>query len=282
MNEVFNLALDPKYERRFMGLVGTGAPDTCWEWRGPRTVAGYGQMEINGRQYLAHRLAYRRFRGDPGDKFCCHKCDNPPCCNPNHIWLGDRVDNAQDMVTKERHCFGERSYNATLTDDEVNQVWDLYNSGVYFQREIAAIYGVKQVTVSGIVRGASHKISLQRAGRPAIPHRIGRAVLGPQEVAEIHDLYASGLFEQKEIAGWYGIVQTTVSQIVRKKTWASPSTEVSRSSVGVRNGRAKLTKTEVQQIRDLWKYGVYFQREIAELYGVAEGTVWHVVNGATW
>jgi len=74
------------------------ANNSCWEWQGYRKPNGYG---FYAGQYT-HRLAYKLFIGDIGDMNVCHTCDNPSCCNPEHLFLGTQSDNANDMVAKKR------------------------------------------------------------------------------------------------------------------------------------------------------------------------------------
>lgn len=79
----------------------------CWIWQGARNVLGYGTLTINCRSFVAHRVAYAIHNGrDPGDLLVCHTCDNPPCVNPAHLWLGTAADNIEDMMSKGRHPSG--------------------------------------------------------------------------------------------------------------------------------------------------------------------------------
>lgn len=78
-------------------------PSGCIEWAGPRHDNGYGRFTYQRRQTLAHRAAWQLFRGSiPNDLCVLHRCDNPPCVNPDHLFLGDRGDNARDMAAKGR------------------------------------------------------------------------------------------------------------------------------------------------------------------------------------
>lgn len=91
-------------EERFWGKVNRIGFEECWEWMAARDPNGYGR--IGGkrpRAELAHRVAYRLTRGDiPLGLHVCHSCDNPPCCNPNHLFLGTDLDNNRDMRAKGR------------------------------------------------------------------------------------------------------------------------------------------------------------------------------------
>ena len=73
----------------------------CWEWNKHRDSHGYGRI---GPGKLAHRFFYEKLVGSiPDGESVCHSCDNPPCVNPNHLWLGSISDNIQDCVSKGRH-----------------------------------------------------------------------------------------------------------------------------------------------------------------------------------
>lgn len=76
----------------------------CWEWTGPKYKDGYGMANYRRKKIRAHRLSYQLFVGEITENICVlHKCDNKPCFNPNHLFLGTRKDNAIDMVRKGRH-----------------------------------------------------------------------------------------------------------------------------------------------------------------------------------
>lgn len=78
----------------------------------------------------------------------CHHCDNPPCCNPNHLFLGTALHNSDDKVSKRRHVFGEGHHKAKLTDDQIRAI----RADTRMQIEIAPAYGVTQGLIGMIKR----------------------------------------------------------------------------------------------------------------------------------
>jgi len=95
---------------RLWARVVRGAPDACWEWQGATDKDGYGRIGRGGRgapNNPAHRVAFEISRGPiPYGLLVCHHCDNPPCCNPAHLFLGTHQDNQADKVAKGRQARG--------------------------------------------------------------------------------------------------------------------------------------------------------------------------------
>lgn len=150
------------FEPRFWSKVdktpGLGPNGDCWEWTRHRTE-GYGSFEIKGIQYRSHRIAYSLGNGIKiqdltKEQLVCHTCDNPPCCNPKHLFLGTNLDNVSDMVTKGRHNKGASVNTAKLTEDEVISILKSYYYGDS-PREIHSNYGLKTnlKSVERICRG---------------------------------------------------------------------------------------------------------------------------------
>lgn len=82
-----------------------GGPDACWPWVAGRFASGYGSFRVGGHNARAHRWLLGHLRGEAlgRDELGCHRCDNPPCCNPSHLFIGSHGDNTRDMTAKGRH-----------------------------------------------------------------------------------------------------------------------------------------------------------------------------------
>lgn len=91
---------------RFWPLVDKTDEDSCWIYNGSRLKAGYGQFYIAKRGFVATHLSWYLTRGTMPQQLVLHKCDNPPCVNPNHLFEGSHQDNVNDMMRKGR---GRRS-----------------------------------------------------------------------------------------------------------------------------------------------------------------------------
>jgi len=91
--------------KRFHAKVCRGGVDDCWLWNGAHTMRGYGQIRApgRGRRLLAHRLAYElEFGAIPTGFLVLHHCDNPPCVNPRHLFLGTLSDNNKQPYLRGR------------------------------------------------------------------------------------------------------------------------------------------------------------------------------------
>jgi hypothetical protein len=148
---VENVYRPPEVADRFWSHVQRGGPDECWEWQGFRNRLGYGSawLGIPHRPINAQRAAWILTYGDiPSPRVhVCHHCDNPPCCNPAHLFLGSHAENARDMASK-----GRMPYRVALTIEQAEQVRARYAVGDITQRELALQFGVCQMTIHMAVR----------------------------------------------------------------------------------------------------------------------------------
>lgn len=143
---------EPVYDRLLNGL--RRSPSGCWEWTRMKTSAGYGRIAVKSYPAYCHRVAYELFCGPiPDGGVVCHKCDNPACCHPAHLFLGTHADNAADMVKKGREARGERHGMSKLTADAVREIRARYAAGSATQEQLAAEFGVSSPHICGILAG---------------------------------------------------------------------------------------------------------------------------------
>ena len=148
----------------FWSRVNKDASNGCWEWVGHRQTHGHGVVTRslrNGRreriQTLAHRYAWELEASKiPEGMFLLHKCGNPPCVNPDHLYVGGYKENGRDMVEHGRSTRGERSRTAKLTEVQVMRIRHAHAKGVG-DKELASKYGVKPHAIYQIWRGANWK-----------------------------------------------------------------------------------------------------------------------------
>lgn len=143
----------------------------CWEWQGGRDkppLKPYGNLYTGGSECVikAHRFSFALFKGEiPKGVLVLHKCDNPPCCNPAHLFLGSHKENTQDMFNKGRQhvragvkrpdMAGTNSRNAKLNDESVRKMRSMYVPHVFGCHRIAKLFGVTKATAMKAIRGES-------------------------------------------------------------------------------------------------------------------------------
>jgi hypothetical protein len=127
----------------------------CWLWLGDKTKAGYGARTLGAgrtrRRFYAHRLSYELHKGSiPAGTLVCHQCDTPACVNPDHLFLGTRLDNTTDRDRKGRVRHGETHPIAKLTLSQVRIIRaDKIRSG----RQWALLLGVSRSAITAMRRG---------------------------------------------------------------------------------------------------------------------------------
>jgi len=122
-------------ESAFWDRVDVRGADECWPWTACRNqVTGYGRVSFRGNYYHTHRLAFSLSRGNPPSGLCVlHHCDNPPCCNPFHLYVGTHGDNARDRENRGRGRF-PRSPHATKTEYYRARYWANREKVLAYQR----------------------------------------------------------------------------------------------------------------------------------------------------
>jgi hypothetical protein len=143
---------------RFWQNVAKRGPDECWEWQGKRDKNGYGSLSWDHRSVRAHRVAMSLTDGDWDNRLLvCHTCDNPPCCNPAHLWRGTNHDNMLDKKGKNRSghggAKGEKAGSAKLTAEQVRQIRCSPLSGNQLSRQ----YGVARNYIFAIKKRLTWK-----------------------------------------------------------------------------------------------------------------------------
>jgi len=176
----------------------------CWEWIGQKTRGGYGALRLpmHGPLTRAHRVAWLLFNGPISDGLCVlHKCDNPGCVNPSHLFVGTLTDNMQDCSRKGRVYrapLNSKTGKTTLAERET--IRELYRDG-RSQNAIADQFGVTQRRISQIVNGGKDV-------------RRYRKYHSPEIIAAIRRRYATGV-RQTDLASEFGLAQATISRIIR-------------------------------------------------------------------
>lgn len=150
---------------RLRKFVTPGKANECWEFDGSRHDFGYGLMRIEGKMVGAHRIAYTVGKGPiPQGKYVLHKCDNPPCCNPDHLYAGTQLNNVRDRNVRNRTAKGpgraalqrkicrrgSDHQDAKLSEHQVSCIRVMYADHGWRQRELAVLYGVSQATISAM------------------------------------------------------------------------------------------------------------------------------------
>jgi hypothetical protein len=179
------VSIVPFAERFWAHVDRSGGPDACWPYSGGSTPGGYGIFSLGSRSAGArgaHRVAYELTSGPiPEGRLVCHRCDNPPCCNPAHLFVGTYADNNRDAIAKGR----AHGHYAPACD-------------LRYQR------------------GDAH-YSRQRPERLARGQRHGMAKLSSAEVGEIRAAYRRGMGVR--LARRYGVTPSHICRIVRGEVW---------------------------------------------------------------
>lgn len=210
-------------QNRFWTKVRKRSNDECWEWTGPRSSGGYGLFGIKRININAHRFAYKDTFGEfPAHLCVLHKCDNPPCCNPSHLFLGTNKDNTDDCIRKGRHkkpTLGEDHPMHKLSESDVIKMRRLYSGGMS-AGQIAKRFGVSKVTTIAAISGYTWgHIAGSVVPRVAKGENHGCSVLDQETVRIIKDTYKPRVTTMQSLADRHGVSLVTVFDIIHGKTW---------------------------------------------------------------
>jgi len=131
----------------------------CWVWKKSKQKQGYGVITYKRKVQLAHRVSFKIFNGYlPDDLYVCHKCDNPSCCNPDHLFLGTNSDNIKDAFSKGRvyRPKGEDHYYSKLKESDVVEIRELAKKNVDKQK-IADKFKISLSHADNVIRRRSWK-----------------------------------------------------------------------------------------------------------------------------
>ena len=151
---------------RLLSRVIVDQSTGCWNWTGATIKFGYGRIGVDKHTYSAHRLSYEVFRGEIPEGLCvCHRCDNPPCINPDHLFLGTHSDNMQDAYRKGRilppegdmsqYKKGHKAFNRVLPDNQVVEIKRMLKNDIA-PSVIARKMNLKRQVVADIKRGQAY------------------------------------------------------------------------------------------------------------------------------
>lgn len=188
---------------QFEALIDkSGGPDACWPWLGWKNKDGYGEISLRCFNARAHRVAYRIWNGEvPEGLRVCHRCDNPPCCNPKHLFLGTDADNVADRHAKGRSARG-----------------DAHGSKTHSERVQRGINHHAHLHPEKLCQGDDHW-TRKRPGDVLKGEKANGAKLTAADVLEIRRAYSVGEQNQVQLAAKFGVRQTNIAAIIGRHTW---------------------------------------------------------------
>lgn len=240
----------------------------CWEWQGSLGQEGYGNFPIRGSTEKAHRIAYRFFKGPIPPGMCvCHTCDNPPCCNPDHLWLGTWMDNVRDKYAKGRgnHARGER--NGAVMHPE-------------------RLHRGPHKTPRKLIRGLDHW-AVKNPERLARGEKHKKSKLTKEKVIDIRRRCANRE-NCYALAEEFGVSSGTVHAAAIGETWKHIPGALERCenwpehhARGESVNTAVLNNEKVIEIRRIYESKEMGPAAIGRKYGISRGNVFNIVKRYT-
>lgn len=278
---------------RFWEKVDVRGADDCWEWKAGRHN-GYGVFWHGGRNHRANRMALIVSGTHPScdTDMALHSCDNPPCCNPNHLRWGSAKENTQDFIDRHGARIGDASTNATITSEVAANIMRARIGGLPAGM-IAAEFGVKKSLVENILRGYTWTHLLGVDGNPTAEELKAARSTVKREAANriITDAMVDDILQSRmngestaTIAKRLGLPEGTVSPVFcgihlthRLGVDGNPTFEQLRAQ-SAPNPLYKLTEDDIMEIKALLDRGAVGAR-LAEHYGVSRATISNIKKG---
>ena len=203
------------WQERFWLRVRVGNVSECWEWQGSRGPHGHGAVRRDGKHIRATAIAWFLFHGEwpPEGMDICHHCDNPPCVNPAHLFIGTAKDNMQDAIRKGRFKFlrprpGEHNNNAKLTWASVAEIRERYSAGENIS-QLSRAFRVARSTLREVVNGRNWRNDTVTP-QPRMVATHNRPTFNRAEAVR---LSVAG-WTQSRIAEHLGVNQGTISRVL--------------------------------------------------------------------
>lgn len=251
----------PRYkpmEQRFREKYVIDNSTECWNWQGALVGIGYGHLngERGSKSQVAHRYSYELHVGKiPDGMIVCHKCDNPSCVNPEHLYVADHATNMREMKAKGRARL--------LSADEVAKCKQELATGKSFTA-IARDLGVSRPTVQRAMEADHNGDTAPKEGRKGSKYY---TILGDDDRNAVKAALRDESLSIMKIAKMFNIDRRTVRNIRDGKSTGELNT--------------KISKTQVEEIISYWQHG-FRQQEIADTFGISQTYVSRIVRGVSW
>lgn len=228
---------------------------------------------------LAHRLAFELEYGPiPKDFVVCHRCDNPPCCNPEHLSIGTQADNIADAVSRSRMSHGADHHRTKFSEQDVRDIRAAYASGEHTQPDLAEQYSCKQGTISNIVNRRSWARLDPTPIKPRQGPRFGAThpctALTEADVLHIRKSVAKNEHTKAYFAKLHDISHRTIRDIVNRVTWK----HLSITKEELAPVKRELTEGEVRDTRARLAAGET-QLSLAREHGMATTSMNRLARG---
>lgn len=267
-NQYSNITL----EERFWEKVNRKDFIDCWEWLGALCSDGYGSFLFNGKVEGAHRIAWiLTYREIPKDKIIMHKCNNPKCCNPNHLKLGTHKENTKQKLDEGRDAdvTGENNPNSKLNWIDINEIRRKHDNLRTKTRVLSIEYNVSE---GEIIRIVNNEVWMDSNYKPL--HRTGHegensstAKLTWKEVNNIRERYFRYNIKMSQLAEEYNVSENTIHKIIHNKTWVDEN-YISKLIIEKRDS----------EIREKYSKGRIRMTDIGKEFNLDRHTVSYIVR----